>query len=144
MEIHPGNKVAEASAANRVLVLSTVGFTLLFAVWLMLGVLGVAIKAELGLSGVQFAWLAAVAILSGSLFRLPVGSITYRVGGLAMITFLLLLSAVPCYLVSLAHTYQQLLVCALLYGLAGNSFASGIAWNAAWFANSRQGFALGT
>ena len=60
-----------SSAANRVLGLSTVAFTLMFAVWLMLGVLGVPIKAELHLSGVQFAWLTAIAVLSGAIFRLP-------------------------------------------------------------------------
>jgi NNP family nitrate/nitrite transporter-like MFS transporter len=59
-------------------------------------------------------------------------------------TMLLLASALPCYLVSRVHTYQGLIACALLYGLAGNSFSAGIAWNAAWFSRERQGFALGT
>jgi MFS transporter, NNP family, nitrate/nitrite transporter len=134
----------EAPAANRVLILSTTAFTLLFAVWLMLGVLGVAIKAELALTGVQFAWLTAIAVLSGSVFRLPVGILTDRWGGRAMMTALLLGSAVPCYLMSRARTYEEMLVVAFLYGLAGNSFSAGIAWNAAWFSRERQGFALGT
>jgi NNP family nitrate/nitrite transporter-like MFS transporter len=133
-----------SSDGNKVLVLSTVAFTLLFAVWLMLGVLGVAIKAELKLTPVQFAWLAAVAILSGSIFRLPIGIVTDRLGGRVVMTALLLFSAVPCFLVSLVHSYQGLIICALLYGLAGNSFSGGIAWNAAWFSRERQGFALGT
>jgi NNP family nitrate/nitrite transporter-like MFS transporter len=132
------------SDASRVLVLSTVAFTLLFAVWLMLGVLGVAIKTELKLDAVRFAWLAAVAVLSGSLFRLPVGILTDRWGGRVTMTALLLLSALPCFLVSRVHSYQGLIICALLYGLAGNSFSAGIAWNAAWASRERQGFALGT
>jgi NNP family nitrate/nitrite transporter-like MFS transporter len=41
-------------------------------------------------------------------------------------------------------SYEGLLACAFLYGLAGNSFSAGIAWNAAWFPRERQGFALGT
>jgi NNP family nitrate/nitrite transporter-like MFS transporter len=140
VHIQQGNN----SESNRVLVLSTVAFTLLFAVWLMMGVLGVAIKAELKLNPVQFAWLAAIAVLSGSLFRLPAGILTDRVGGRVVMTVLLLASALPCYLVSRVHTYQGLIACALLYGLAGNSFSAGIAWNAAWFSRERQGFALGT
>jgi NNP family nitrate/nitrite transporter-like MFS transporter len=124
--------------------LSTVAFTLLFAVWLMMGVLGVAIKGELKLNPVQFAWLAAIAVLSGSLFRLPAGILTDRLGGRVTMTVLLLASALPCFLVSRAHTYQGLIACALLYGLAGNSFSAGIAWNAGWFSRERQGFALGT
>jgi NNP family nitrate/nitrite transporter-like MFS transporter len=141
METHGSNK---DPASNRVLVLSTLAFTLLFAVWLMLGVLGVAIKAELRLNAVQFAWLTAIAVLSGSIFRLPVGILTDRVGGRLVMVVLLLASAIPCYLVSRVHTYQGLLTCAFLYGLAGNSFSAGIAWNAAWFSRERQGFALGT
>jgi NNP family nitrate/nitrite transporter-like MFS transporter len=140
VQIQQGNR----ADAQRVLALSTVAFTLLFAVWLMLGVLGVAIKAELKLNPVQFAWLAAIAVLSGSLFRLPVGILTDRLGGRVLMIALLLISAVPCYLVSRAHSYQGLMVCALLYGLAGNSFSAGIAWNAAWFPRERHGFALGT
>lgn len=42
-------------------------------------------------------------------------------------------SGLPAYLFSQATTYGQLLVCALLFGLAGNSFSAGIAWNSAWF-----------
>src|SRR3954468_9798159 len=122
----------DRAAANRVLVLSTVAFTLLFAVWLMLGVLGVAIKAELGLSSVRFAWLAAIAVLSGSIFRLPIGILNDRLGGRRVFTVLLLVSALPCYLVSRVHSYEGLFVCALFYGIAGNSFSAGIAWNAAW------------
>jgi NNP family nitrate/nitrite transporter-like MFS transporter len=141
MSIPPRN---DAAAANRVLVLSTVAFTLLFAVWLMLGVLGVTIKAELKLSAVQFAWLTAIAILSGSLFRLPVGLLNDRWGGRVVMTALLLITAVPCFLVSRVQTYDGLLICAFLYGLAGNAFSAGIAWNAAWFERERQGFALGT
>jgi NNP family nitrate/nitrite transporter-like MFS transporter len=136
-----GNSGADS---RRVLVLSTTAFTLLFAVWLMLGVLGVAIKAELHLDGMQFAWLTAIAVLSGSLFRLPVGILTDRWGGRATLTVLLLASAVPCALMSWARTYDELLACAFAYGLAGNAFSAGIAWNAAWFPRERQGFALGT
>jgi NNP family nitrate/nitrite transporter-like MFS transporter len=132
------------AAATRVLTLSTVAFTLLFAVWLMLGVLGVTIKAELGLSSVRFAWLAAIAVLSGSLFRLPVGISTDRLGGRVVMTILLVATAIPCFAVSRMHSYGGLRTCALLYGLAGNAFSAGIAWNAAWFERSRQGVALGT
>jgi NNP family nitrate/nitrite transporter-like MFS transporter len=110
----------------------------------MLGVLGMAIKVELQLSAVQFAWLTAIAVFSGSLFRLPFGILSDRVGGRVVMTGLLLFSAVPCYLVSRVQTYEGLLICAFLYGLAGNSFSAGIAWNAAWFPRERQGFALGT
>ncbi len=134
----------DGSAARRVLLLSTVAFTLLFAVWLMFGVLGVAIRDELHLSKIQFSWLTAIAVLSGSLARLPVGILTDRWGGRLLMTALLLATAIPCALVSTATTFAQLIVYAFLFGIAGNSFSTGIAWNAAWWSRQRQGFALGT
>lgn len=128
---------------QRVLWLSTTAFTLMFAVWLMLGMLGIPISKELGLSDGQLYWLTIAAILSGSLLRFNFGVWTDKYGGRVMLTLLLLLTVVPTYLVSRATTFEELLACAVLFGIAGNSFSVGIAWNAAWFPKERQGMALG-
>lgn len=37
----------------------------------------------------------------------------------------------------------MLLILAFLVGFVGNSFSVGVAWNNAWFSDSRKGFALG-
>jgi NNP family nitrate/nitrite transporter-like MFS transporter len=132
------------AAPLRVLTLSTTAFTLLFAVWLMFAVIGIPIQQELGLSDVQFFWLGAIAILSGSLWRLAFGILTDRMGGKLVFTALLLFTAIPTFLVSQADSFGELMVCAALVGLAGNSFNVGIAWNSAWFPSHRQGVALGT
>ena len=129
--------------ANRVLTWSTTAFTVMFAVWMMFGILQKPIRAELHLSEEQYSWILAAAILNGSMWRLPAGMITDRIGGRKVMTVLLLASAVPAYLVSQAHSYGMLLLLAFLVGFAGNSFSSGIAWNSAWFTRGRQGFALG-
>ncbi len=134
---------SERSGATRVLTLSSIAFTLMFAVWLMFGILGKPISKEFGLSEVQLSWIIAVAVLNGSLWRLPVGMITDRIGGRKVMTMLLLATAIPTYLVARADSYVALLVLAFLIGLAGNSFSAGIAWNSAWQPRSRQGFALG-
>lgn len=134
---------SETSRRQRVLWLSTIAFTLMFAVWLMFGVLGVPIQKELGLTDVQLGWLGAAAVLAGSLPRLNFGIWTDMYGGRKMMTLLMLLAAVPCFMVSRATSYEELLACALLFGLAGNSFTVGIAWNAAWFPKQQQGLALG-
>ena len=133
----------QGAGATRVLTLSTVAFTLMFAVWLMFGVLGIPIRQEFGLTDVQLAWLSAVAILNGSLWRLPAGVVTDRVGGRIVFIVMLAVTAVPTYLVSRAGSYTSLLGFAFLAGFAGNSFSAGIAWNAAWTPRGRQGFALG-
>lgn len=145
---------------RRVLWLSTAAFTVLFAVWLMLGVLGLEVKKDAGLmlgdaaasmtevdrkaaTEARFEWLLAVAILSGSLLRLNFGIWADRYGGRNMMALLLLVSAVPTYWLGQAASYPELLACAALSGLAGNSFSVGIAWNSAWFPAKSKGMALG-
>jgi MFS transporter, NNP family, nitrate/nitrite transporter len=129
--------------AGRVLTMSTIAFTLMFAAWLMFGVLGIPIRDEFGLTDVQLSWLSAVAILNGSLWRLPAGIMADRYGGRIVFTVLLVATAVFSYLVAQAGSYGMLLVLAFLVGFAGNAFTAGIAWNSAWFPRHHQGFALG-
>jgi NNP family nitrate/nitrite transporter-like MFS transporter len=158
----PSNlSTAESSTErHRVLWLSTIAFTLLFAVWLMLGVLGLKIKADpqlmLGVAAQtmsepeikaavesRFEWLLAVAILSGAILRLNFGIWTDTLGGRNMMVLLLLGCAIPTLCLAYAQSYLALLICAALFGLAGNSFSVGIAWNSAWFPDSQKGTALG-
>jgi NNP family nitrate/nitrite transporter-like MFS transporter len=126
-----------------VLVLSSVGFTLMFAVWLMFGVLGIPIRQEFGLTDVQLSWLAAIAILNGSLWRLLFGILADRFGGRIVFTLLVLATIIPSYMVSQASTYTELMVWAFFVGMAGNSFSIGISWNSAWYPREQKGFALG-
>ncbi len=133
----------EVPGRLHVLCLSTAAFTLLFNVWLMLGVLGIPIREALRLSDSQLEWLIATAILSGAVFRLNFGIWADKYGGRNVMVLLLLLAAIPTYLFSLAASYIELLICAGLFGLAGNAFSVGIAWNSAWFPSQTKGTALG-
>jgi NNP family nitrate/nitrite transporter-like MFS transporter len=135
-------KITE-TGKTRVLILSSIGFTLIFAVWLMFGVLGIPIREEFGLSDVQLSWLAAIAILNGSFWRLIFGILADRFGGKIVFTLLMLATIVPAYMVSRASTYTELMVWAFFVGMAGNSFSIGIAWNSAWYPREQKGFALG-
>ena len=136
--------MSSRNGSGRVLALSTFAFTLMFAVWLMFGVLGIPIQKEFGISDSQLAWLSSVAILNGSIWRLLLGILADRIGGKKVTVVMLLVTSVPAYL--LAHielTYTWLLVLAFFVGFAGNLFSVGIAWNSHWFERNRQGFALG-
>lgn len=128
---------------NTILTLSTTAFTLMFAVWLMFGVLGIPIRKEFALTEVQFGWLTAIAILNGSIWRLLFGLWTDRYGGRLVMTLLVGATAIPAFLVSRAASFNELMIYAFLVGMAGNAFSVGIAWNSAWFPRQRQGFALG-
>lgn len=127
----------------RVLSVSTIGFTLMFAVWLMFGVLGIPIRQEFGLSDIELSWLSAVAVLNGAIWRLFAGIMTDRYGGRIVSIIMFFVSAIPAYLVSRAGSYEELLLYAFLVGFTGNYFSVGIAWNSAWFGKERQGLALG-
>jgi NNP family nitrate/nitrite transporter-like MFS transporter len=84
-----------------------------------------------------------VAILSGALLRLNFGIWADRYGGRNMMVLLLVITAVPTYWMSHASSYVELLICAALFGLAGNSFTVGIAWCSAWYPAQSKGMALG-
>ena len=96
--------MTESTSRQRVLWLSTAAFTLLFNVWLMLGVLGIPIRQDLGLSDVQLEWLIAAAILSGAVLRLNFGIWADQYGGRRVMGLLLLGSAVSAYSFSQAAT----------------------------------------
>ena len=139
------NNVSGVSRAEqyRALGLSTLAFTLCFAVWTIFSILGISIKQDLGLSDTQLGLLMATPILSGSISRIFLGIITDRVGGRWVFGSLMLLSAVCVYLLSLANSYAMLLLAALGVGLAGGSFIVGVAYTSAWYEQGKQGTALG-
>jgi NNP family nitrate/nitrite transporter-like MFS transporter len=126
-----------------VLTMSTLAFAVNFAVWVMFSVIGIKIKAELNLSETEFGLLVATPILTGSLVRLPLGMLTDRYGGRIIFFIQMLLVAIPTWLLSYATEYWQYLVLGLFVGLAGGSFAVGIAYTSAWFSKERQGTAMG-
>ena len=132
-----------------VMLYSTIGFTAFFAVWVTFAICGIPIRKEFGLTESQLAMLMSASILSGSILRLNFGIWADQFGGKRVFTLLFLLTAVPCYLFSQmpqaseGGTYNTLLLYSFLIGLAGNSFAIGIAWTSAWFPKNEQGFALG-
>ncbi|NUQ86405.1 MAG: NarK/NasA family nitrate transporter [Anaerolineales bacterium] len=134
---------SQYNGKTSVLVLSSIGFTIMFAVWLMFGVLGIPIREEFGLTDVQLSWLAAIAILNGSLWRLIFGILADRFGGKIVFTLLVAAAIIPSYMVSRADAYIELMVWAFFVGIAGNAFSVGIAWNSAWYPREQKGFALG-
>ena len=126
-----------------VLSISTVAFTVCFAVWVMFSIIGIPIKSTLGLNETEFGLLAATPILSGSLIRLPLGMWTDRYGGRIVFLILMLSTILPVYMVGDATEYWQFLVLGLCVGIAGGSFSVGISYVARWFPKSKQGFAMG-
>jgi len=116
-----------------VVTMSTIAFTVCFAVWMMFAVIGIPIKKLLDLNETQFGLLIAMPVLSGSLIRLPLGMWTDKFGGRIVFFVLMLSTVVPIYLISYASAFWHFLVIGLFVGLAGGSFSVGIAYVAHWF-----------
>lgn len=129
--------------AAAALTLSTLAFVGAFAVWTIFSIIGVKIKKDLGLSEAEFGLLAGTPILTGSLSRVPLGVLADKYGGRLVNFVVMLLAAASTVALSYAHTYPQMLAAALGLGLAGGSFASGVAYVSKFFSREKQGAALG-
>lgn len=127
----------------RVLIASTLAFTVCFAVWMMFGVTGIPIKEQLGLGSTGFGLLTATPVLTGALFRLPLGIWTDRFGGRIVMLLLLVFCAVPVWLSASAEALWQFLLLGLALGLVGASFSVGTPYVARFYPPSQRGFAMG-
>jgi NNP family nitrate/nitrite transporter-like MFS transporter len=123
--------------------MSTIAFTVCFAVWTIFSIIGVRIKQELGLSETEFGILVAMPILTGSLVRLVLGVWTERYGGRLVYGATMLVAAGATFLLSYASTYAEMLIAALGVGIAGGSFAVGVAYVTPFVPAARRGTALG-
>ena len=123
--------------------MSTIAFTVCFAVWTIFAIIGVQIKQDFGLSETEFGLLVGTPILTGSLVRIFLGIWTDQYGGRRVYTVVMLAAAIATFMLSHATTYIEILVAALGVGVAGGSFAVGIAYVSRWYPPDRQGTALG-
>ena len=87
----------------------------------------------------QMGTLIGIPVLTGSVMRLPLGMLTDKFGGRPVYTALMLLCAVPMYLLSRVDSYSGYMLASLGFGLTGASFAVGIAFSSVWFSREHQG-----
>ncbi|MBB5576031.1 MULTISPECIES: MFS transporter [Rhizobium] len=134
---------SSSDAPQRALWISTLAFTICFAVWTIFAIIGIRIKQELGLNEAEFGLLVGTPVLTGSIVRIVLGIWTTRYGGRLVYTLTMLAAALATFLLSYAHTYTQMLIAGLGVGLAGGSFAVGVAYVSPFFPPEKQGTALG-
>ncbi|MFY0625129.1 MAG: MFS transporter [Reichenbachiella sp.] len=135
----------DSGKANRTLFANTLAFTICFAGWLLNGVLVTFLVDNqiFDWTAVEIGWLIGIPVLTGAIFRLPAGILTDKFGGKPVYTILLLVCAIPMFLLSYADSFWTYALCSLGFGLTGTSFAIGIAFSSIWFPKERQGTALG-
>lgn len=142
-QIFPPGKFMLNRQQFSVIAMSTIAFTICFAIWMMFAVIGIPLQDKLDLNSTQFGLLIATPVLTGSLIRLPLGIWTDRFGG-RIVFFLLMIACVPAvWLISDATKYWQLLTLGALAGLSGGSFSVGVAYVARWTDKKNQGLAMG-
>jgi len=132
-----------AGEPAKALWMSTIAFTLCFAVWTIFAIIGIRIKQDLGLNEAEFGLLVGTPVLTGSLVRIVLGIWTGRYGGRLVYTLTMLAAALATFLLSYAQTYTEMLIAGLGVGLAGGSFAVGVAYVSPFFPPQKQGTALG-
>ena len=133
------------STSHKMLFLNTLAFTICFAVWMFNGVT-VTFLVDNGAydwDSVQIGWLLGIPVLTGSLFRLPLGIMTDKFGGKWVFGGLLLISAVPMFLLQYVDSFLGFALCSFGYGLTGAGFAVGIGYTSVWYNKEWQGRALG-
>jgi MFS transporter, NNP family, nitrate/nitrite transporter len=119
-------------------------FDISFMVWVLIGALGVYIARDFGLTASQKGFLVAVPILGGSLFRVPMGILTDRIGPKKTGTIGQLIVLLPLLWGWLyGDSLPQLLALGLLLGVAGASFAVALPLASRWYPPQHQGLALG-
>jgi NNP family nitrate/nitrite transporter-like MFS transporter len=128
---------------RRALGASTLAFMACFAVWTIFSIIGISIQKQLGLSDTEFGLLVGTPILTGAVSRLFIGILADRFGGRKVMPLVMLTSAAAAFGLSFAHSYAQFLLAALVMGVAGGSFAAGVAYVARWYPRERTGTALG-
>jgi len=135
----------ERNKAYTVLALNTLAFTVCFAAWMLNGVLVTFLVDNriFDWNAAQMGLMIGIPVLTGSIMRLPLGVLTDKFGGRPVYTLLMLFSAIPMYLLGQANSYNEYLIYSLGFGMAGTSFAIGIAFSSVWFPKERQGTALG-
>lgn len=131
--------------SHKILFINTLAFTICFACWTLNGVL-VTYLVDRGIfnwSVVEIGWLLGIPILSGAIFRLPIGILTDKYGGKIIYSSLLFLCAIPLFLLPYANSFWSFAVLSFLFGMVGTSFAVGIAYTSVWYPKNWQGRALG-
>ena len=135
--------VTGTAGQGRALWMSTIAFTVCFAVWTIFAIIGIQIKQQLNLNETEFGLLVGTPILTGSLVRIFLGIWTDQYGGRRVYTVVMLTAALATFLLTYAHTYTQILIAALGVGIAGGAFAVGVAYVSRWYPPEKQGTALG-
>ena len=134
---------ADPPGNPRVLCISTVAFTLGFAIWGMFSALAPFLIKWYSFSSTQVLVLAAMEPFFAAAVSIPLGILTDKFGGRAVFTVLLLSLGIVLFFGLFAESYYSFLLMGSMLGLGGASFVVGNAHVSSWYPKSKQGTVLG-
>jgi NNP family nitrate/nitrite transporter-like MFS transporter len=109
-----------------------------FSAWVLLSIVGVAIKQEYGLTETVFGMLIAAPILVGALVRVMFGVWAEHSDPRRIFTLMLIAGAVAALLLSFAGSLPVVAIASLGLGVVGGAFAVAVAYLAKWYPAERQ------
>lgn len=119
-------------------------FDISFMTWVLIGVLGVYIAKDFGLSATEKGFMAAFPLLGGSLVRIPLGLLVDHIGPKKTGMIAQAMVVLPLLGIWLfTPTLKDVLAFGLLLGIAGGSFAVALPLASRWYPPKHQGVALG-
>src|SRR5215467_8905838 len=134
---------SETSGSRLQLVWGTLSFAVCFAAWGLISAFAPRFRELFQLTATQTALLVAVPVVLGGLLRIVTGMLADRFGGRIVFAVLMLVVAVPAYIVPSVGGYRDLLYVAFFLGIAGSSFAVGVGFVSRWFPPEKRGGVLG-
>ncbi|WP_040675185.1 MFS transporter [Nitrobacter sp. Nb-311A] len=137
------NATAGPPGNARVLWISTVAFSLGFAIWGMFSALAPFMIERYHFTSTQVLVLAAMEPLFAAGISIPLGIWADKYGGRTVFTLLLVVLSVVLLLGTFAESYYGFLLLGTMLGLGGASFVVGNAHVSSWYPKSKQGTALG-
>ncbi len=123
--------------ANLQLALGTFSFAICFAAWGLISAFAPRFREAFHLTATQTAFLVALPVLLGALLRVATGMLADRFGGKTFFALLMIIVAVPAYVVPMVPSYRMLLYVAFFLGMAGSSFAVGMGFVSRWFLSNK-------
>ena len=139
----PSPASSEPNGNTTQLVLASFAFLACFAVFGCVAALMPTIAERLKLSESQVGVAIAVPIFLGGALRVPVGILTDRWGGRAVLLGILSFAVLPAVAMGLVRSYAELLVVGFFLGVPLSVFPVGVSLVSGWYPPGRQGTALG-
>ena len=137
------NPVVDPPGNPRVLCISTLAFSVGFAIWGMFSALAPFLIKWYSFSSTQVLVLAAMEPLFAAAISIPLGIWTDKFGGRTVFTLLLLSLAIVLFFGLFAEGYYSFLLLGSMLGVGGATFVVGNAHVSSWYPKSKQGTALG-